>query len=264
MNFSELVSSFQRSENGASLQLSDDWLQGRTAYGGLQSALALAAMRQALGGGELPLRSLQVSFIAPVLAGEVRATAQLLRQGRSASQVQASITGESGVAMTALGIFGADRPSKIRQAPKAPAAMDVEGLEELPYLEGITPQFTQHFQQRWGRGQFPFSGAASSEASIFVRHRGIDTMDELHFAALADAIPPAAIALLSKPTMISSMNWTLELLARPEDFSGQPWFRFDTEQTAAGDGYSWQSTRIWSESGKLVALSRQCVAVFDG
>jgi len=51
-------------------QLPDSWLQGRTAYGGLTAALALAAAQQSGSEGLPPLRSAQVSFIAPVSASD--------------------------------------------------------------------------------------------------------------------------------------------------------------------------------------------------
>jgi acyl-coenzyme A thioesterase PaaI-like protein len=58
--------------------VSDDWLQGRSAFGGLQAAFGVAAMRRMLPVA-LPLRTLQVTFVAPVPPGPVRAQAQLLR-----------------------------------------------------------------------------------------------------------------------------------------------------------------------------------------
>ena len=74
--------------------VSDDWLQGRTCYGGLISTLAVRAMRD-LAGTTWPagasLRSLQTCFVAPVSPGEVRIDVQLLRQGRNVCQVQAQV-----------------------------------------------------------------------------------------------------------------------------------------------------------------------------
>jgi hypothetical protein len=66
-------------EGGFALDIADDWLQGRTAYGGLTSAIAPAAAR-GVSADLPPLRSGQLSMIAP-LAGRIEARARLLRQG---------------------------------------------------------------------------------------------------------------------------------------------------------------------------------------
>ena len=45
------------------LDVPEDWLQGRTLFGGLQAVVGLAAMRTLAPAA--PLRSLQVTFLAP-------------------------------------------------------------------------------------------------------------------------------------------------------------------------------------------------------
>ena len=72
--------------------VADDWLQGRTCYGGLISMLGVVAMRDLAGhafSAEASLRGLQTCFIAPVSPGQVEVGVQLLRQGRNVCQVQA-------------------------------------------------------------------------------------------------------------------------------------------------------------------------------
>ena len=86
MRFSEAMQTVTRRGDGWQATVSEDWLQGRSAFGGLQAALALRAMRERVP-VDMPLRSLQVTFIAPVPAGPVSIRAQRLRAGRSAIQV---------------------------------------------------------------------------------------------------------------------------------------------------------------------------------
>jgi len=79
-----------RAEPGrASLEVTADWLQGRTVFGGLQAAVALRAMRTLV--PEVPLRTLQGTFLAPVPEGTLTATARVLRTGKSATHVEARI-----------------------------------------------------------------------------------------------------------------------------------------------------------------------------
>ena len=261
MSVSHLFDSISYEGDTASLELSPDWLQGRTAYGGWQAALGLRAMERVLGDA-VPLRSLQVNFIAPVPPGRVTAHAELLRRGKSAAQLEARILIDGKVALTAVGIFGAQRESAVREVPVAPAAaVPVETVPDAPH-GGLRPAFTRHFDMRWGAGLPPFSGAEHSDAQIFVRYRNEPVSSDALLVCLADAIPPSAISVFKAPAMLSSMNWTLEFVTPMNDAERTGWLRFDSGLTAAGDGYGWENTLIWSDQGRLVAISRQCVALF--
>src|SRR6476620_7105620 len=87
--FSALMSRMQSGEGASTLDVPDDWLQGRTLFGGLQAVVGLAAMRSLAPAA--PLRSLQVTFLAPVPGGPVTARAQILRSGKSATHVESRI-----------------------------------------------------------------------------------------------------------------------------------------------------------------------------
>jgi acyl-CoA thioesterase len=262
VNYSSLLHTARVDRDSVTLELTPDWLQGRTAFGGWQAALAVRAMRQVIG-EDIPLRSLQANFIAPVLPGPVSARAELLRQGKSAAQLEARILIGDQVAFTALGIFGAARASAIIERPLAPAcALAPNDLKDLPYIEGVVPVFTKHFKMRWASGGHPFSGAVNGDAQIYVRFCDEDLVSEAHLVNIADAIPPSAIAMLKTPVAISSMNWTLEFVTPLDDAMRNGWLRFDASLTASRDGYGWENVSIWSEAGELIALSRQCIAVF--
>lgn len=248
--------------DAVTLELTPDWMQGRTAFGGWQSALALKAMRQQVDAA-LPLRSLQSNFIAPVPPGPVRARAELLRRGKSAAQVEARIEVCGAVAFTALGIFGEPRASAVRLAPRARHDLPPpELLPDQPYLPGVSPAFLGHFDMRWARGAAPFSAAADGDACLYLRFRDQSAKDEFDLVALADAVPPSAYAMFPQPAPVSSMNWTVEVIRPPQPEDAQGWWLFDASTTAAGEGYCWESVSIWSPGGELAAMSRQCVALF--
>lgn len=262
MIFSELLSNTLYQGNTATLDIQQDWLQGRTVYGGLQGALAMLAMRL-LVPHSIQLRSFQATFVAPIPAGRVCAEARILRQGKSATQVQADIVVAQQVCFSCIAIFAAKRNSQVAREPAVPdCGVSISDAKRFPYIDSVTPQFTQHFDMRWAAGQLPFTAARDPHCKIYVRHRDDDAVSDAHLIGLADAIPPTVIATLSDPAMVSSMNWQLELLRSPEELQGNTWYRFDADLTACRDGYGWQTAHIWSQQGELVALSRQCVAVF--
>src|ERR1044072_3539562 len=87
--FSTLLSQIQTTAGESRLHVPQDWLQGRTLFGGLQAVVGLAAMRSL--SQDAPLRSVQVTFLAPVPGGIVQARARILRSGKSATHVEARI-----------------------------------------------------------------------------------------------------------------------------------------------------------------------------
>lgn len=260
MLLSEVLSSMKAVGSGWSVTFDEDWLQGRSAFGGLQAALALRAMRALV--PELPLRTLQTTFIAPV-SGTVTIEARVLRTGKSAVHVEARILqgGETGCLL--LGIFGSSRESVVAIRPPAPqVARSAEQSRELPYLPGVTPVFTQHIRFRWADGGFPFSAATVARTQIYVEFRGETAVDEAQVVALADTIPSPGLSLLKRPVAASSLTWTLELLRDDYDPAATAGWLMDAEVTAAANGYMFQTATLWSPAGEAVALSRQSVVVF--
>jgi acyl-CoA thioesterase len=260
MRFSDLMRSIWRDAGASSVEVPEDWLQGRSVFGGLQVALVVDAMR-ALVPATVPLRTLQVTFVAPVPAGTMRAAARVLRTGKSATHVEGRLADGDLALATAIGVFGIARPSAIARAPRRP---DVAAHRpcEFPYVPGFSPAFTQHFDARWVRGGVPFSGDPSHEMAVELDFRDAGPASEAHVIALADYVPPVALSMVARPTPGSSLTWMLELTAdRFDTWPLQGW-RADVEMVAARDGYTSQSTLVWAPDGALVAISRQSMVVF--
>ena len=263
MRFSEIVRSMTPADGGMSVDLPDVWLQGRTIFGGLQSAVLVRAMRAHVGDA-VPLRSLQVSFIAPVPAGRVLVTTRVLRQGKSVAQVEARIAVDGQDACVSLGIFGATRESKLSiepPRPVAPAKPEADS-KPLPFITGRSPAFAQHVEMRFGAGRFPFTGGAEPKTQIWCRFKDEPVVDESVLIGIADLPPSPALSVLTTIVIASSMTWTLEFLRHDWDPTVTTGWLFDLEANAARDGYVNQTGVLWSGDGKAVALSRQTVVVF--
>lgn len=250
-------------EDGARLSVAvgEDWLQGRSVFGGLQAAIAVAAMRRCVP-AELPLRTLQMTFIAPVPGGVVYAAAQLLRSGKSAVHVQARLEDANGALLAlVIGVFGSSRESRVQRVVAAPAAAGGEAVK-LPFMPGITPNFMQHFQVLLREGALPFSNKPVVRNRFELGLRDEGTASEAHLLVLADFVPPVALSWMDSVSPGSSLTWMLEILV--EDYSGetlQGW-QAETEMIAAAGGYTSQTTTIWAPGGRAVALSRQSMVVF--
>lgn len=261
MQFSDAIEGITRDGDGFVATVSEDWLQGRSTFGGLQAALALRAMRAHVDAA-VPLRTLQVTFVAPVPAGRVRLVARLLRKGSSATQVEARIVaGDGSTLLLAVGVFGAARESAISLAPPT-AAANGDGDLRMRWVPGITPAFTQHFDARWRRGGLPFSGSRDREQQVEIALKDRGPMTEAHVVAYADFIPPVALAMLGELAPGSSMTWMLELLV--EDVSTLPLAGWcvDVHLDAAAHGYTSQSLLLRAPDGTAVAIGTQSMVIF--
>lgn len=243
----------------AVVDVPDDWLQGRTLFGGLQAAIALAAMRSVA--PSAPLRSLQATFIGPVIGGMVRANAKVLRSGRSATHVEARIVDGDNTLGLYVGVFGLARPSDVALRPTQQPVASPRPVD-YPYIPGERPPFKQHFTARYLVGGTPYSGVSHPEAVIELAMIDTGNATEAHAVAMADYISPIAHSYLGKPTVGASLSWMLEMLV--EDVSMLPLegWRVDATLMAAADGYTHQSLVLWGPGGVPVALGRQTMVVF--
>jgi acyl-CoA thioesterase len=246
-----------------------DWLQGRTTFGGLLSLLAVQAMRDVCG-ANWPLRALQTNFVGPVVAGHFYADIILLRQGKNIRQVQCHVTQEDAdgniqVGGVLLGVFGTGRdstlPALMPQMPEVSKTVDEAML--LPFIPGLTPDFTQHLEFRFGEGGLPFTGAADWFSRTYLRLRQAQGIDaELMSVLLSDAGPTPALARLNRPAPASSVSWALELRPITDDVAHDGIWRMDKDALAVGEGYVNERTSLWTPSGQLAALGYQVVAVY--
>lgn len=254
MSLAKLFAEALQPDGSLAFDVPGHWLQGRTAYGGLSSAAALAAA-QHVEDGLPPLRSAQIAFVGP-LAGRISATATLERRGRSSAFVRAQVETEDGVGLIATFLFMAERDSAVRidAAPPPPVLARDAGPRGLP---GDAPAFTANFDYAAGMDAW---GASDLRWHVRLRDRdGLDPAIEL--LAVADALPPAALPLMRERAPISSATWMINFLSPPETAPDGWWLLRSVGQHAA-KGFSSQEMAIWDGQGRPIATGMQSVALF--
>lgn len=261
MNFTELL---RVAAAGGEITVPSSWAQGRASFGGVIAALAFDRMAQVVTPGR-PMRSMQVSFVGPV-APDHPATveAEILREGKAVSQVMARILQDGESRLVALASFGGDRESSVALAPlPAPEAKSVGDCETLPYIKGVTPEFTQHIAMRWAFGGLPFSGVGGREMGGWMQFREApEAITDAHIVALVDAWPPALLPHLKSPAPASSLSWALDIMHPRPQIQPDDWLLYRATIDQAGAGYGHTQAGIWTSGGELVATSRQTVTVF--
>lgn len=263
MRYHQVLETLRCHDGHCAADIHEDWMQGRTVFGGLQVALAVRAMRDMLEPG-LPLRSLQATFVAPLAGGRVELQVTVLRRGKSVTHMQCNLLlGDGSLACTIVALFGASRVSSfVREIPRPDVGVEPDSLPDLPYVPGIAPSFLQHMQVRLARGTPPYTGYHEPRTIIYARVREPDCTPEEALVALADVIPTPALSMLRRPAPASSLNWTLELLGDPEKLDVSDWSLIDTEVRAGIDGYLSQTSVLWGASGHAFSVSHQTVGIF--
>lgn len=264
MTLSELIQAVR--DNPEQVVVPSSWGQGRAGFGGLAAALVFEAM-QAKVPSDRPVRSLAITFVGPLATDtSVSFEAEVLREGKAVSQVLGRAVQNGQVVTLVQGSFGASRVSAVRvEAEPAPELPPVEECQELPYIRGATPEFTQHLSMRWGIGGLPFSGNTSREMGGWVRQRGEVDREPVtvsHLLALVDAWPPAVLPHLNSFAPGSSLTWTIEFVQPLPLLDTHEWCRYRAIIEHAQDGYGHCAAALWTGGGELVALSRQTVTVF--
>lgn len=259
MNLSELLAAARVEPGRATFEVGDDWLQGRSVFGGLQAAVGWRAMRT-LVPASMPLRTLQMTFIEPVPSGAVSATARVLRNGKNTVHVEARLENGQGLQATMLAVFGGARASIVRH--DLPAAAPPASGKPFRFVAGVTPSFMQQFDVQLLGGALPFSNAQVHNVAFQLGLRDPGPASEAHVLVIADFVPPVALSWMPKPVPGSSLTWMFELLDRGFAAQALTAWRLESAMLAARDGYTSQSTTLWSPDGTPVALSRQSMVVF--
>jgi len=236
------------------------WMQGRSAYGGIQAALAVTAMLPHSDG--FPIRTVQATLCAPIPAGPVRIQSRMLRKGGNTRQIEARILqGEETLALF-VGIFGRERESVVARDFRHPEP-DTDAGVEFPYIEGMTPRFLQQFESALLKGHFPGAGKPDTQHIFRLSLKDEATQASLqHVLAMADYPPPIGLSWINSFTPASTMTWMLNFTGHP--FAGQNlanWI-IDVQLDAAHDGYTQQTVTLFSPDGFAIARGTQCMVVF--
>ncbi|MEH6492810.1 acyl-CoA thioesterase [Halopseudomonas sp.] len=263
MNFADLLSAFTASVDQR-VTIPTDWAQGRAGYGGLVAALVVQGMRAKVADGR-PLRSLAITFVGPVTPGEVMSVeVEVLREGRAVSQVLGRALQNGQTMCIIQGSFGAGRESSVDVAAlPAPAAPEPESCQRMPYIEGLNPPFIRYFDVRWTIGDYPCTNSRKREMGGWMRFdEQFAHFDTVHLVGLVDVWPPAVLPHLKERAPASSLTWTIEFVQPQPDLGAEGWLLYKANIEHARDGYGHIAAMIWSQTGELVAISRQTVAVF--
>ena len=257
---------FQDIEQQEWVDIPKGWLQGRTIYGGLSTAMMLHKAVLAMNDPAKRLLSVSVTFVGPIQEKPVKLTVEILRQGKSVTTVEARLWQDEAVLSILIASFGLARESKlmVHQERSAPEYPPVEDLFIVQHNK-MMPQCYQNFQLAWAEGGYPCSGSEHPDFGGWFRFDESQyeksAMTAKDFLMLLDIWPAGVFSSMKMPVPGSSLSWHVTLLDRI-DYCRLDWFKYKVFTDHAEHGYATEYAHVWDKDNRLVAISRQTVTIF--
>lgn len=273
----------------------EDWLQGRTLFGGIQAGLAVHAVEHCLAQLSAygmhkavdvtdaavispdqqtpwPVVSLLAEFAEPINPGPLSVVVELTRQGSTSALFLVTLHNNKGPRARITVLAGAPRPLDVEAGAMACEFPPPDDVSALPRETPGLPLFMQHLEYRpvlgvdWGESQHTarlgghcrFRQPGNTDAVHAAAHNG-HSMAPL--AVVADAWPPPVAGLLPWGSAMSSVHWHVTFTHVARQYPNDPWWTIDSQVAGIADGYASTRTQYYQQ-GQLVALASQTVVAF--
>lgn len=260
-SFSSETAVTRRGEGRFEAEIGEAWTLQPLPQGGVVTAVALRAMAAELDDPAQRLRTLHTTYVAQVGHGPVEIDVEVLRRGRSLSQLRAAVTNpgaKAGHVTTA--VFGATRrgysftdlapPAGVRPPLECPSFRDplpdgVEGDGEEPPFWATRLEGRAMIGHPWWEDYVP----DRAESAIWFRFDETPwsddgALDPLALVVMADTMPGAVGERLGRQEerwFAPSVDLTVHVL----DTCRSPWVLGHNRARYAGDGYASADMALW-------------------
>jgi acyl-CoA thioesterase len=262
-----VVESIEPGRYAASLD--DSWNIVRLPQGGVVAALGLRAAEHALADSSLSLRTCTTVFAGAVAHGDLEITVEILRRGRTATQVRTEVRNAgAGSGATTVAVYGCTRngPSFTDVKPPAvPPPMQCPSYREAPpgAQTFLPTPFWQRVEGRAAIGHPPWEGHEPLSSEVASWYRFDDpplcadgSLDPLAVLTLTDRMPGAIAERLGHqgPMWFApSADLTVHFFepVRTE------WVLAHDRARWADDGWASVESMLWDEAGVPICYATQ-------
>lgn len=234
------------------------YLNFDTAFGGWVMALAVEAVNRT-DGARGRIISLNAMFIDAIRDTPLTVTVTSLMKRPRTDFWRVSIAvpdAPSQVVFTADIITSLDRNGDLsfeQTRPEAPLPEDVKRARG-----SVAPGWFDHIDQRWTVGR-PFKISERPQSITWARDAEARPLDAKSLITLSDAIPPRTFFISEKPTFGSTISFSVSLFASEADYQdvGTDFVMIEGDSDVIRAGTYDQRGKLWSRSGRLLAISNQ-------
>lgn len=244
----------------------DGWQQGRGAWGGLVVGAMVRAAMEAESDPLRSVRTVSAHLFGPTTPGAARIRVRPARIGSSMSTWSVDVVDASGEATAnAVVITGSERASALgdsypewglARCPQVPAWSTVP---VAPVRPPVGPEFSPQVEYRVVEG-LPFTqGPARTLGWVRFAEQGEWTADQL--LGIVDAWWPCAMPALPGPHPMATVSFSAHLLVDPASIpAGEPLVA-EAQMSAARDGFTSETRRLWTADGRLAVENHQSIVV---
>jgi acyl-CoA thioesterase len=251
-------------------ELSHDWDLVAVPQGGVIASLALRAAGLEIDDPAQVLRTSTTVFAGQAAAGALEIEVQILRRGRSATQVLSTIRNEGAQAgATVLAVFGSPRPGPSfvdvapPDVPPPPACRSYRDPIPAGSQQAAPLPFWTRVEGRGALGHPPWEQHEPTTSDVATWLRFDDPpltpdgyLDPLGILTLADRMPGCVSEMMGHqgpPWFAPSADLTVHLL----ESTRTEWLLAHDRARWADDGWASAESLIWDENGALVAYATQ-------
>jgi acyl-CoA thioesterase len=222
-------------------------------YGGSGLAASVLAMEAATGRDVLWLATQFVS--SPRLGDQIEWTAEVLAQGKRASQVAVRATSGGLVAFSAIGSTGVGAADGLtgqwREMPAVSRPEDSQAQTGIAAMQH-PDSYTAKLELREAESAEP-----GPDAALWVRMRDGSPTTPAVIAFAADFVPLGVAKAAGKIGAGSSLDNSM----RFRGGIGTEWILLDLEGDLAAGGFGHGTVRVWGQDGALLATGSQTAAM---
>lgn len=244
----------------------DGWQQGRGAWGGLVVGAMVRAVMATETDTARPVRTVSAHLFGPTVAGDARIAVRPIRIGSAMSTWSVEVSDETGAATAnAVIITGLPRATELTAHYESwgtalpPTLPDWRSIPVAPVRPPLGPAFAEHVEYRVVEG-LPFSGSAARTSGwLRFPDQGEWTADQL--LGIVDAWWPCAMAALPTAHPMATVSFAAHLLIDPATIpAGEP-LRAEASLSAAYEGFTSETRRLWTADGRLAIENHQSIVV---
>ena len=230
----------------------------QSAFGGWALALGYSAIQQTMAQTSM-LASTTASFLKPLPHSAIDIDVRLLREGRRTSFLRTEFSSEDKPEeplFTANYVFSDMKEKELDYTGDFPDAKRPEDSDILPGTPG--PKFLSRYEQRVALGQ-PFTAQERPHSAFWVRDVEARPWDAKALLAVSDTPMPRTFFLDTQPRFGATVQYDLHVFCAQTDLDeiGGDFLLVEATADRVFSGRFSQTTRIWSPSRKLLAISNQ-------
>lgn len=269
-SFAEEITVEPAGEGSYRAALSHDWDLVPLPQGGIVASFALRAAGLAVHDESQQLRTCTTVFAGQVAAGDLEIDVAVLRRGRSATQVSATVRNAGASAgASVLAVFGGPRrgPAFVEAVPpKVPAPLDCRSYRDPPPEGAFTFEpnpFWSRLEGRGAMGHAPWEEYEPESSDVATWLRFDDppvledgSLDPLAVLTMADRMPGCVGERLG-PRGAQWFAPSADLTVHFFSPLRTEWLLAHDRARWAGDGWASAESTLWDEDGGLVAYATQ-------